>query len=105
MRSVIASRCDVEMLDTRVLALGISTALVMLIAAQAAQAQEYLARETASARKHHAAPEAYDAQANSNHRAPERCGLRQSSDRPRSGSLYLGEILRRIDARPFGRER
>ena len=52
-----------EMLATRVLALGISTPLVMLITAQAAQAQEYLAREAASARKHHAAPEAYDAQA------------------------------------------
>lgn len=59
-----AWRCDVEMIATRVLALGISPALVMLITAQAAQAQEYLAREAASARKHHAAPEAYDAQAN-----------------------------------------
>lgn len=56
-----------EMLATRVLALGISPALVMLITAQAAQAQEYLAREAASARKHHAAPEAYDAQANPNY--------------------------------------
>ena len=62
-----AWRCDVEMLATRVLALGISTPLVMLITAQAAQAQEYLAREAASARKHHAAPEAYDAQANLNY--------------------------------------
>ena len=67
MRSIMAWRCDVEMLATRVLALGISTALVMLIAAQAAQAQEYLAREAASSRKHHAAPEAYDAQANPNY--------------------------------------
>ena len=52
------------MLAIRMLALGFSTALVLLIAVQAAQAQEYLAREAASVRKHHAAPEAYDAQAN-----------------------------------------
>jgi len=47
--------------------LGTSAALAMLIAAEAAQAQEYLSQETAYFRNHQAAPEAYDAQANPNY--------------------------------------
>jgi hypothetical protein len=43
---------------------GTSAALAMLIAAEAANAQEYLSHEAAYARGHRAAPEAYDTQAN-----------------------------------------
>jgi hypothetical protein len=49
------------------LLLGTSAAVAMLIAAEAAQAQEYLSHEVAYAGRHHAAPEAYDTQANPNY--------------------------------------
>ena len=66
MQSITARQRDAKTPAAGMLVLGISTALALL-AAQAAQAQEYPAREAASARKHHAAPEAYDAQANPNY--------------------------------------
>ena len=46
------------------LLLGASAALAMLIAAEGAQAQEHLSHEAAYAHRHHAAPEAYDVEAN-----------------------------------------
>ena len=72
----------------------------MLITAQAAQAQEYLAREAASARKHHAAPEAYDAQANPNYGFGP-CVTVQPGDRVigRDPDPFIrGEILRHYNS-------
>ena len=45
-------------------AFAASVALATLIAAQTAYAQEHLSLVAANAERHHAAPEAYDAQAN-----------------------------------------
>jgi hypothetical protein len=45
-------------------ALATSVALAMLIAAETADAQEYLSHEAAYALRHQAAPETYDTQAN-----------------------------------------
>jgi hypothetical protein len=44
--------------------LATSVALATLIAAQAADAQEYLSHEAAYAQRHHAAPGIYDAEGN-----------------------------------------
>lgn len=52
------------MVATKVLVLGTSAALAMLIAAEAARAQDYPSYQAVSARTRYASPEAYDAQGN-----------------------------------------
>jgi hypothetical protein len=89
---------------TKVL-LGTSAALAMLIAAEAANAQEYLSHEAAYAHGHRAAPEAYDTQTNPNYgfgpRVPIGPNDVVSGDRiiGRDPDPFIrGEILRHYDS-------
>jgi hypothetical protein len=89
---------------TRML-LGTSAALAMLIAAEAAQAQEFQSIETAYVHRHHAASEAYDTQGNPNYGFGPR--VTPGPDDVVSGNRVIGrdpdpfirgEILRHYDS-------
>ena len=88
---------------------GPSAALAMLIAAQAANAQEYLSPEAAYAQRRNAAPEAYNTRANPNYGFGPRVRVRPddvvSGDRligTDPDPFIRGEILRNYNS---GRQR